>query len=483
MCNRPRAHDRRELRSQGLQAHQTRQQRTACSARTTLAPAGRSSFRLNTNSPGPGASFGANDPGNVHVSQTTETQFGALSDIRIIDLTQMLAGPYGTMMLADHGATVIKVEPPEGDMTRAAGPFRESDKERVLGGYFQSVDRNKQSVCLDLKTEAGRSAFKALIRDADAVVENFRAGVMERLGLSYEVLRELNPRLVYGSLRGFGDKRTGASPYHDWPAYDVIAQAMGGIMAITGPDPETPTKIGPGVGDVVPGMMLAFGVLAAVHHARRTGVGQYVDVSMVDAILAVCERTVWQHSVEGLTPGPEGNHHPFLCPFGMFPAADGFVTLATHQDAFFGLMCEALEAPHLAADPRYADREQRTANRRDLVRDLGAVTGRFSKAELMQRLGGRMPFGPVMNIADIEGDPHFAAREMIVEVEQPGGAPIRVAGVPIKMTRTPGGVRRRSPLLGENTREVLLAAGLTEEEVELVATRRDAATRTPKELA
>src|SRR5262249_41598153 len=153
-------------------------------------------------------------------------------------------------------------------------------------------------------------------------------------GLGYEVLREVNPKLVYGALRGFGDRRTGASPYLDWPAFDVVAQAMGGIMAITGPDPNTPTKVGPGVGDIIPGMMLAFGVLAAIHHARVTGEGQFVDVSMADAVLAVCERTVYQHTVQGQTPAPEGNHHPFLVPFGMFPAADGFVTIAAQQQPF-----------------------------------------------------------------------------------------------------------------------------------------------------
>jgi crotonobetainyl-CoA:carnitine CoA-transferase CaiB-like acyl-CoA transferase len=412
-----------------------------------------------------------------------EGRFGALSDIRIIDLTQMLAGPYGTMMLADHGADVIKVEPPEGDMTRAAGPYRADDEERSLGGYFQSIDRNKKSVVLDLKSEAGRNALKALVRDADALVENFRAGVMERLGLGYEVLREINPRLVYGALRGFGDPRTGASPYKDWPAFDVIAQAMGGIMAITGPNGETPTKVGPGVGDVIPGMMLAFGVLAAVHHARRSGEGQFVDVSMVDAILATCERMVWQSSVEGLTPGPEGNHHPFLCPFGIFPAADGFIALATHQDAFFQSMCERLDAADLALDPRFTGAKRRTRHRRELIEELGAITGRFTKSALVDRLGGRMPFGPVMNIAEIERDPHFAARDMLVEVNQPGSAPIRVAGVPIKMTSTPGGVRQRGPLLGEHTREVLRHVGLSEDEIDLVAARRAADAHPNKELA
>ncbi len=401
--------------------------------------------------------------------------FGALSGLRIIDLTQMLAGPYGTMMLADHGAEVIKVEPLTGDMTRGAGPYRQDDARRALGGYFQSIDRNKQSVCLDLKSEAGRAALKALVRDADALTENFRAGVMERLGIGYEVLRVINPRLVYGALRGFGDKRTGASPYADWPAFDVVAQAMGGVMAITGPDPATPTKVGPGVGDIVPGMMLAFGVLAAIHHARRTGEGQFVDVSMVDAVLAICERTVWQHSILDQTPGPEGNHHPFLCPFGMFPAADGFITVAAQQDNFFQILCEAIGAAPLLADPRFASHRLRSENRRALIEALSVNTRRLSKAELTATLGGRIPFGPVMNIAEIERDPHFAARQMIVEVEQPGAAPIRIAGVPVKMTRTPGGVHARAPLLGEHTRAQLRRAGLTEAEIQTLIDGRAAA--------
>jgi crotonobetainyl-CoA:carnitine CoA-transferase CaiB-like acyl-CoA transferase len=393
--------------------------------------------------------------------------FGALSDIRIIDLTQMLAGPYGSMMLADHGAQVIKVEPRGGDMTRGGGGVPiEGEPTPPLSGYFQSVNRNKQSVCLDLKSDVGRAAFKALIAGADAVMENFRAGVMERLGLGYEVLREINPKLVYGALRGFGDRRTGASPYNDWPAFDVVAQAMGGIMAITGPDAATPTKVGPGVGDIIPGMMLAFGVLSAVHHARRTGEGQFVDISMVDGVLAVCERMVWQHSSEGVVPGPEGNHHPFLTPFGMFPAADGFVTIAAQQDEFFAVLCERLGAPHILSDPRFSSRANRAASRQDLIETLGGVTATFTKAELMDRLGGHIPFGPVMNIAEIETDLHFAAREMIVQVEQPGAPPVRIAGVPIKMTATPGGVRRRAPILGEDTRARLIEAGMTDLEID-----------------
>ncbi|MDP3675300.1 MAG: CoA transferase [Novosphingobium sp.] len=392
--------------------------------------------------------------------------FGALSGLKVLDLTQMMAGPFAAMMLADHGATVVKIEPPHGEMTRAGGPFRADDTQRVLGGYFQSLNRNKLSVCLDLKTEEGREAFKALVSDADAVVENFRAGVMERLGLGYEVLREVNPRLVYGALRGFGDARTGASPYVDWPAFDVVAQAMGGMIAITGPDSETPTKVGPGIGDIVPGMMLAFGVLAAIHHARRTGIGQFVDIAMTDAVLAVCERMIWQNSVQGLVPGPEGNHHPWHVPFGMFPAKDGFITLAAQQDAFFAILCKQLEVPELAVDPRFKNREGREANRRVLIDELSTRTGEFTKAELMERLGGKIPFGPVMNIEDVLQDAHFKARDMLVEIDNPGTTPVTIAGVPIKMTATPGGVVRRGPLLGEHNREMLTQAGLSEDKID-----------------
>jgi crotonobetainyl-CoA:carnitine CoA-transferase CaiB-like acyl-CoA transferase len=393
--------------------------------------------------------------------------FGCLSDIRIIDLTQMLAGPYGTMLFSDHGAEVIKIEPPGGDMTRQSGPFRDDDSLKLLGGYFQSIDRNKKSVCLDLKTELGRRALFALLKDADAVVENFRPGVMEKLGLGYETLREINPRLVYGALSGFGNRRTGESPYAHWPAFDVVAQAMGGIMAITGPNDQTPTKIGPGVGDIVPGMFLAFGVLSAIHEARRSGAGQFVDISMVDGILAVCERMIWQHSVQGLVPGPEGNHHPFLCPFGMFPARDGWITVAAHQDEFFRRLADAIDAPHLPDNPRYLGWPERSANRVELIAELSEHTRRLSKADLAKRLGGLIAFGPVLNIEEIAQDPHFKAREMIVEVEQPGTAgAVRVAGVPIKHERTPGKVVNRAPFLGEHTRHYLRLAGLGEDEIE-----------------
>ena len=205
---------------------------------------------------------------------------GALAGLRVVDLTQMLAGPYCSMLLADQGADVVKIEPPEGDLTRNLGPFLESDKARAFGGYYQSINRNKRSIVLDLKHDDGKAVLRQLAAEADVVIENYRVGVMERLELSYESLAAENPRLVYAAVRGFGDPRTGTSPYAEWPAFDVVAQAMGGIMGITGPDAETPMKIGPGVGDIVPAMLAAVGVLSAVYRAQKTGEGQFVDVAM-----------------------------------------------------------------------------------------------------------------------------------------------------------------------------------------------------------
>ena len=402
--------------------------------------------------------------------------FGALRDIRVIDLTQALAGPFGTMILADHGADVIKVETPSGDLSRAAGPYFPDDEQKTHGGYFQSVNRNKRSVALDLKSEGGRETLKRLVADADVVVENFRHGVMEKLGLSYETLKEENPKLVYACLRGFGDARTGTSEYIDWPAFDVVAQAMGGLMSVTGPDADTPTKVGPGIGDIAPGMFMAFGILAAVHHARNSGQGQFVDVSMVDGVLSVSERMVYQHFIADKTPGPEGNHHPFLVPFGMFPTKDGFVTIAAPQDNFYHTLCISLEAEALVEDEEKVKIGWRVANRHEVIEAIGKVTARFTKEEIKSRIGGKVPMGNVMDMADIAADPYFQARDMLPEIEVPGSrhkAP--VAGTPIKMTQTPGGVHARGPYIGEHTRDVLRECGLKDAEIADLLTAHAAA--------
>ena len=393
-------------------------------------------------------------------------QQGALEGLRVIDLTQMLAGPFCTMMLADQGAEVIKVEPLEGDGTRGIGPFHPEDSLRAFSGYFQSVNRNKASIALDLKRVEAKDIFLKLIDTAQVVAENFRAGVMDRLGLGYEVLRRRNPRIVYASIRGFGDPHAGESPYLNWPAFDVVAQAVGGIMAITGPNAATPTKVGPGVGDIVPAIMAAYGIMAAVWRAERSGTGQHVDVAMTDAVLAVCERILHQFSYEGVVPGPEGNRHPFLAPFGLVPAKDGFVALACHKDEFWTTLCEKLGAGQLACDPRFATREDRARNQDAVYAEISALTRRHTRRELMQLLGGQVPFGPVFDVSDIVADPHFLARDMVVQVDHPDvPARLAIAGVPVKLSQTPGGVRRRAPLLGEQTDAVMQSLGFSSSEL------------------
>jgi crotonobetainyl-CoA:carnitine CoA-transferase CaiB-like acyl-CoA transferase len=398
---------------------------------------------------------------------------GALAGVRVIDLTQMLAGPYCTMMLADQGAEVIKIEPPGGDPTRHFGPFREDDKERHFGGYFQSTNRNKLSVALDLKSPGGRQVLIRLVSGADIVVENFRAGVMDRLSVGYETLAAENPRLVYAAIRGFGDPRTGASPHVDRPAFDVVAQAMGGAMGITGPDADTPLKIGPGIGDIFPAALASFGILAAFHHARQTGQGQFVDVSMYDGVVSLCERIIYQYSYTGKSPVPEGNQHPILCPFGTFPALDGQVTIGCPRDSFWVELSAIMGRPELADDPRFRTNNERLAHRAETVRIVEEWTASRTKAEIQEALGLRVPFGPVNTAADIYADPHMAARHMLAKVEHPGSAtPVTIASTPIRMTVTPGGVRSRAPLTGEHTDVVLRSVGYSDAEIEALRASR-----------
>ncbi|MGB7322315.1 MAG: CoA transferase [Albidovulum sp.] len=358
---------------------------------------------------------------------------GILKGIRVLDLSRMLSGPYCTMMLADHGAEVIKIEGPEGDTSRNNGPFRDDDPDHAWAGYFVSLNRSKKSVMLDLKSDEGKVAFRALAATADVVVENFRPGVMERLGLSYESLAEANPRLVYAAIRGFGDPRSGVSPYQDWPSYDVVAQAMGGLIGLTGPDAKTPTKTGPGIGDVFAGMMMAFGILAGLRAAEATGQGQFIDVAMYDAMISLCERAVYQHDFDGSVPGPEGNGHPLLAPFGIFPASDGQIALGIVDDAFWRKLSVAMGQGALGTDPRYATRAARCTNARALNAMVADWTKSRTKAELAAALGGLVPFGPVNTVADIFADPHVVARGVIGTVphSDPALRPWKVAANPL----------------------------------------------------
>lgn len=378
---------------------------------------------------------------------------GPLRGLRIIDLTRMLAGPYCTMLLADMGADVIKVEPPEGDSTRAHGPFRADDVKRFYGGYFQSVNRNKRSVVLDLSSEPDRTRLLELVSTADVLVENFRPGVMERWNLQYERLATENPRLIYAAIRGFGDPRTGETQFSNWPAYDIVAQAMGGLIGITGA-PGAPVKAGPGVGDIFPAALCALGIMSAVYERGRSGLGQFLDVALYDAIIALCERIIFQYSYTGTIATPQGNRHPLLCPFDVFGCRDGQVAIAAPNDHQWDQLARAIGRPDLAEV--YFSNDARLANAANVRKAISAWTETRTREEIMASLGGTVPVGPVNTVEDIVRDPHVTARNMLSHLEQPGsGSPVMVVAPPIKFLRTPASVRDRAPLLDEHRDEIL----------------------------
>jgi len=378
----------------------------------------------------------------------------ALSDLRVLDLTQVLAGPYCTMLLADMGADVVKIERPGGDLIRRNPPFFGEGADEPYGGYFQSVNRGKRSLELDLGEPADRADFLSLVETADVVVENYRAGTMEKFDLGYERLRERNPELVYASIRGFGDPRTGETDRQGQPSFDLIAQALGGVMEITGEADGPPTKVGPGIGDLFTAALNAVGILAAVHYRERTGTGQYVDTAMYDSMVSLAERTVYQYSYTGEAPTRQGNAHPTLFPYNSFEAADGHVVVAAFGDHHWEALCDAMDRPDLAAD--YPDAPSRLANRETLRAEIADWARERTTDDLAAQLEGRIPFAPVQNTADVFADPHVRAREMLTEVEQPGtDERVTIAGSPIKMTETPPAPGGRAPLLDEHRDELL----------------------------
>ncbi len=401
--------------------------------------------------------------GHEHAAPMRAAATGPLLGVRVIDLTRALAGPFCTMILADLGADVIKVEPPEGDLTRFSGPFTRGDTEKAYGGYFASINRNKRSIVLDLKVPADRDTLLALVDGADVLVENFRVGVMDGLGLSYETLHARNPRLVYGAIRGFGDPRTGASPYAEWPAFDVVAQAMGGAVSATGTAGGDMVRVGPSIGDLYPATVAVIGVLAAVMHARETGEGQFVDVAMVDALVALDEALVYRYSYTGMVTVPTGNSHPQLTPFDVYPTADGACAIAAPTPNHWARLCKIMERDDLVTDERTLTNRERVANAEFVREQMQAWTSAHTTAEIVACLGGEVPVGPVNNAADLFSDPHVRAREMLVSVEHAGAErPVVFPDTPLRFTGTPAGIYRRAPRLGEHADEIL--AELAKEE-------------------
>ncbi|WP_255190684.1 succinyl-CoA:mesaconate CoA-transferase [Natronobeatus ordinarius] len=376
----------------------------------------------------------------------------ALDDLRVLDLTRVLGGPYCTMLLADLGADVVKIEPPGGDFVRDTPPFHQDDDS--FGGYFQSVNRGKRSLELDFTDEADRADFLSLVEEADVVVENYRVGTMEKFDLEYERLAAINPQLVYASMRGFGDPRTGPSPKQHEPAFDLVAQALGGVMHLTGQEDSPPTKVGFGVGDIFTGTLHAVNILAALHYRERTGVGQYVDTAMYDAMVSLAERTVYQYSYTGEVPKRQGNSHPTLYPYNAYEATDGYVVIAALGDRHWHALCEAMDRPGWIVE--YPSAQDRLESRDELHAEITAWVAERTVDDVTDTLSPAVPCGPVQTIEDIYESEHIRCREMLVEAPLANGEEtVTIAGTPIKMTKTPPRPNGRAPLLDEHRDELL----------------------------
>ncbi|MEE8158477.1 MAG: CaiB/BaiF CoA-transferase family protein [Dehalococcoidia bacterium] len=390
----------------------------------------------------------------------------ALSGVQVLDLTRALAGPYCTLMLGDYGADVIKIElPGRGDDTRHWGPpYIDGES-----AYFLSINRNKRSLTLNLKDPAGREVFMRLTRNADVVVENFTPGVVNRLGIDYEAVKAENPRIVYSSISGFG--QTG--PYREKPAYDQMMQGLGGIMSLTGDPDGQPQKIGVALADIGAGMLAAYAVMTALFHRERTGVGQYIDVSMLDLQVAWLTYQAATYFATDTPPPRVGAAHPNLVPYQAFKCADGkYINVAVGNERFWQRFCKALGREDLVEMPEYAQNKDRVKNRDQLVALLQQEfdtrsTNRW--VDILEEAG--VPCGPINDLADVFSDPQVKARDMLLEVQHPSAGKIKQTGIPIKFSATPGSIDSPPPLLGQQSKEILLELGYSQDEVEALERR------------
>ena len=391
----------------------------------------------------------------------------ALDGLRVLDVTQVMAGPFCAMLLADLGADVVKVEPPAGDSTRQMPGAVGTDSPP-----FNALNRGKRSIVLNLKTDAGREAFTLLARSTDILIENYRPGVMDALGIGYGVLSALNPRLIYASISGYG--QTG--PDRAKGGFDLIAQGVSGIMSITGEPGRPPVKSGIPLTDLSAGLFALVGILAAVEHRHRSGVGQQVDAALVDAGVAL---SVWEATeyFSGIgVPTALGSAHRMVAPYQAIRCADGYITLGAANERLFRRVCEVLGHPEWIEMPEFADATRRVRNRQrltDLIEDITVQRPRDHWLALLE--ANDIPCGPINDYAQVFADPHVIAREMVVETDHPTLGRLKTLGSPIKMSATPADVSRRAPQLGEHTDEVLREAGFSAEEI--VALRQSGAAR------
>jgi len=382
----------------------------------------------------------------------------ALSDVKVVDLTQHVAGPYATMILSDLGAEVIKVERPgSGDLARGNGPFINGESPSASLGtssYFMSLNRGKQSLALDLQTEQGKEVFLKLVKKSDAVVENFLPGTMKRLGLDYATVKKHNPAIIYASVSGFG--QTG--PYAQTRALDITIQAMGGMMSLTGEPDGPPLRPGASLGDITAGLFTVIGILSALHERQKSGKGQFIDISMLDCQLAILENAFARYFATGKIPQRLGTRHPVFTPFQTFKTKDGYIAIAlvggTRNQ--WPLFCAAIGRLELIDDERYQTGEARTEHYAELEPVLNKAIKKKTTARWLKEFSELgIACGPVSNIAQVASHPQVKARKMITEVPHPRLGKTRVINSPIKLSRTPAAVKKAAPDLGQDTRELL----------------------------
>ena len=373
---------------------------------------------------------------------------GPLNGIKVLDLTRVLAGPYATMLLGDLGAEVIKIEQPgTGDESRNFGPFKNG-----FSLYFMSVNRGKRSITLNLKTERGQAIFKQLLAHTDVLVENFRPGTMEKLGLDYDTLKTEHPSLIYAACSGFG--QTG--PYAQQGAYDMIIQGMGGIISITGEPEGPPVRVGTSISDITAALFTTIGILSALHHRNQTGKGQFVDVAMLDSLVAVLENAVVRYFATGEAPKPLGARHPAITPFEAFASADGHVIIALGNDTLWAKFCVHVNRPDLTLDKRFRTNADRTENHAELFPILSEIMAQRTTDAWIEALGKiGVPCGPINAMDKVVSHPQVQAREMITRIAHQITGEVEVPGVPIKLSETPGNVDAPAPSLGEHTTEIL----------------------------